>query len=51
MIKPLIEKDIIKTIRETNKNIYGNTPNFIFDFNYKKIEFDKEKVKHLSLNI
>lgn len=51
MINPLIEKNILKVIRETNKNIYGNKPNFIFDFNYNKIDFDKEKVKHLNLNV
>ncbi len=51
MINPLIEKDILKIIRTTNKNIYGNKPNFIFDINYNNIDIDKEKVKHLSLDI
>ena len=49
MIEPLIDKEVIKVIRETKSHIYGTKSNFIFNFNYDKLDIDKEKVKHLKL--
>lgn len=49
MLIPLIDKDIIQVVRETDKYINHSDKNFIFKLNESKYEVDPNKIKKLKL--
>lgn len=49
MIIPLMDKGIIIPVRKTDSNIYGDTSNFVFEFNPSRIDNNPEKIKRLKL--
>ena len=49
MIEPLIDKNIIVKIRNTNGKIKADDPNFVFELNKSMYENDPNKIKKLVL--
>ncbi len=49
MILPLIDKNIIVKLRDTESNISNNQKNFVFELNKKNYELDRNKIKRLTL--
>ncbi|MDD2378256.1 MAG: Fic family protein [Bacilli bacterium] len=49
MIIPLLDKDVIKHVRNTNGKIGGQNPNFFFELNKNKIDNNPNKIKKLKL--
>ncbi|MGM9878926.1 MAG: Fic family protein [Bacilli bacterium] len=49
MIYPLLEKEVIKKIRDTKGMYSGSDNNFVFDLNTSKLDLDKSKIRRLSI--
>ncbi|MDD2435386.1 MAG: Fic family protein [Bacilli bacterium] len=49
MIIPLLDKDVIRHVRDTNNNIYGTQSNFVFELNPSKLDNNPNKIKKLKL--
>ena len=49
MLMPLIDKDILKVVRETNSGLNDGTNNFVFQLNRNLIDDDPAKIKKLKI--
>lgn len=50
MIQPLLDENILESIRTTNKNIFNNTPNMVLELSKKKLSnINTEKITRLPL--
>lgn len=49
MIEPLIDKDVLKVIRSTKKNMYEDCPNLVLKINDEKVDIDPVRIKRIKL--
>lgn len=49
MLLPLLDKDILKVIRETNTQLNDGTFNFVFELNQNMVDNDPSKIKRLKI--
>ena len=49
ILLPLIDRDILKVIRNTNSSLNDGTPNYVFEINPNFIDNDPAKIKRLKI--
>lgn len=49
VLLPLVDRDIIKIVRETNKSLSDGTSNYVFELNPTFIDNDPAKIKRLKI--
>ncbi|MGN0993149.1 MAG: Fic family protein [Bacilli bacterium] len=49
MIEPLLEKEVITKIRDTNGMYYKGCNNFVFELKTDKLDLDKNKIRRLNI--
>lgn len=49
MVRPLLDKNIINKVRDTDSMYNGNNKNFVFELNTDKLELNPNKIRRLQL--